>query len=91
MSVKVRIPTVLRNVTKGQGRVEASGSRLGELIANIDLEFPGFRSRVCLSDGTLGPAANFFVNGEDVKSLDGVDTRLNDGDEVFIVSAIAGG
>lgn len=91
MSVKVRIPTPLRNLTRGQGEVLVEGSSVGELIKNLDVQFAGIRERLCGDDGSVRRFINIYVNEEDIRFLQGLETPLKDGDEVSIVPAIAGG
>ena len=89
--IKVRIPTPLRPLTKGQGEVETKGSSIEEMIANLDQAHPGLKGRLCDEKGELRRFVNIYVNEEDIRFLKGKDTTLKDGDEVSIVPAIAGG
>lgn len=89
--IKVRIPTPLRPLTKGQGEVETKGSSIEEMIATLDQAHPGLKGRLCDEKGELRRFVNIYVNEEDIRFLKGKDTVLKDGDEVSIVPAIAGG
>jgi molybdopterin synthase sulfur carrier subunit len=89
--IKVRIPTPLRPLTKGQGEVEAKGGSIDEMIKNLDHAHPGLKDRLCDEKGELRRFVNIYVNEEDIRFLKGKDTTLKDGDEVSIVPAIAGG
>lgn len=89
--VKVRIPTPLRPLTKGQGEVQAKGSNITELIEGLNTAHPGLKDRLCDENGELRRFVNIYVNEEDIRFLKGKDTALKDGDEVSIVPAIAGG
>lgn len=89
--IKVRIPTPLRPLTKGQGEVETKGSSIEEMIASLDQAHPGLKGRLCDEKGELRRFVNIYVNEEDIRFLKGKDTVLKDGDEVSIVPAIAGG
>ena len=91
MATTVRIPTPLRRVTDGQDKVDAEGATLREVIESIDSQFPGINARICDDDGNLRNFVNVFVNGEDVRFMDGVDSATSDGDEISIVPAVAGG
>ena len=91
MSVQVRIPTPLRRLTNGQDKVAVEGSSVDEVIGSLNGEFPGFRERVCDESGELRNFVNVYVNGEDVRFLDGLKTAIKPGDEVSIVPAVAGG
>lgn len=89
--VKVRIPTPLRPLTKGQGEVQAKGANITEMIEGLDTAHPGLKDRLCDENGELRRFVNIYVNEEDIRFLKGKDTALKDGDEVSIVPAIAGG
>ena len=91
MATTVRIPTPLRRVTDGQDKVDAEGATLREVIESMDSRFPGIKARICDDDGNLRNFVNVFVNGEDVRFMDGVDSATSDGDEISIVPAVAGG
>jgi len=91
MAVLVRIPTPLRTLTKGAGEVYGEGTTVGELIENLEHQFPGLRDRLVADGGDLRRFINIYVNQEDVRFLQGKGTALKDGDEVSIVPAIAGG
>ena len=89
--IKVRIPTPLRPLTKGQGEVEAKAGSVVEMIEALNSTHPGIKDRLCDETGELRRFVNIYVNEEDIRFLKGKDTPLKDGDEVSIVPAIAGG
>ena len=91
MGVLVRIPTPLRRMTNGQDKVETEAASLGELIDSLDVTYPGFKGRLVDEKGELRYFVNVYVNGEDVRFLQGLNTATNAGDEVSIVPAVAGG
>ena len=91
MSVLVRIPTPLRRVTNGQDKVNVEGSTLGEVVGSLENEFPGIKERPCDEQGELRNFVNVYVNGEDVRFLQGLETVTKEGDEISIVPAVAGG
>ncbi len=91
MSVSVRIPTPLRSLTSGQDVVEAAGETLQQIVLDLERQFPGIGDRVIDEDGEIRRFVNLFVNGEDVRFLDGLHTAIAQGDEVSIVPAVAGG
>ncbi len=92
MSVKVKIPTPLRGLTANQDTLNANGAgTLGTAITELDAQYPGLRERLLDDTGELRRFVNVFVNGEDVRFLDGLATALKPGDEVSIVPAVAGG
>ncbi len=91
MSVTVRIPTQLRNLTGGLGEVPVEASTLRDAIGALDANHPGFRERVLDDEGGLRRFVNVFVADEDVRFLDGLDTQVSDGQTISIVPAVAGG
>ena len=90
MSIEVRIPTILRSYTDGAKAVEGEGSSLDALIADLDTRHPGLRDRI-VENGALRRFVNVYLNDEDVRFLDGIDTALSDGDVVTVLPAVAGG
>ncbi len=91
MSVTVRIPAPLRRLTGGQEAVVTDGSRLSDCIEALEARFPGLKERLVDEWGQIRRFVNIYVNGEDVRFLQGLDTPLKPGDEVSIVPAVAGG
>ena len=91
MSLKLNIPTPLRRLTGDAETVEVEAGTVKEVIERLDLKYPGFQSRVCDDSGQLRRFINVYVDGEDVRFLDGLSTQISDGAEVSIVPAIAGG
>ena len=91
MSVTVRIPTPLRRVTNGQDKVSVEGSNLSEVVGSLDAQFPGLKERLCDEQGEIRNFVNIYVNGEDVRFLQGLDSETKAGDEISIVPAVAGG
>jgi sulfur-carrier protein len=89
--IKVRIPTPLRPLTKGQGEVEIAAASIVDLIDTLNVAHPGIKARLCDESGELRRFVNIYVNEEDIRFLKGKDTSLKAGDEVSIVPAIAGG
>ncbi|MGQ0667753.1 MAG: MoaD/ThiS family protein [Nitrospiraceae bacterium] len=89
--IKVRIPTPLRPLTKGQGEIETKAGSVLEMIETLNSAHPGIKDRLCDESGELRRFVNIYVNEEDIRFLKGKDTSLKDGDEVSIVPAIAGG
>jgi molybdopterin synthase sulfur carrier subunit len=89
--IKVRIPTPLRPLTKGQGEVEVAAASIVDLIDTLNAAHPGIKARLCDESGELRRFVNIYVNEEDIRFLKGKDTSLKTGDEVSIVPAIAGG
>jgi molybdopterin converting factor small subunit len=90
MAIEVRIPTILRTYTDGQKAVEGAGATLSDLLADLDSRHAGLRDRV-VDGGELRRFVNVYLNDEDVRFLDGISTKLTDGDSVTILPAVAGG
>ena len=91
MSIVVRIPTPLRRLTNGQDKVDVEGDNLGGVIDAMNEQYPGIRERICDDQGQLRNFVNVYVNGEDVRFLQGMETPTTAGDEVSVVPAVAGG
>ena len=91
MSIVVRIPTPLRRLTDGQDKIDVDGDSLGSVIDAMNDQYPGIRERICDDQGQLRNFVNVYVNGEDVRFLQGLETATSDGDEVSVVPAVAGG
>ena len=91
MPITVRIPTPLRKLTNEQDIVQGDGETLQQMIDGLEAQYPGLKERLCDETGELRRFVNVYVNGEDVRFQDGVDTRLNENAEVSIVPAVAGG
>ena len=90
-AVTVLIPAPLRKLTGGEARVSADGETIGALIESLEERYPGIKERVCDTDGDLRRFVNVFVNGENARNLDGIETSIKQGDEVGIIPAMAGG
>lgn len=91
MPVTVKIPTPLRALTLNRDTVTSDAQTLQDLVGDLETEFPGMRERLCDDAGELRRFVNIYVNGEDVRFLQGLGTGLKTGDEISIVPAVAGG
>lgn len=91
MTIKVRIPTPLRKLTGGKDEVSAEGKNIKDLIDDIEKHYPGLKERICEGDGKLRRFVNVYVNDEDIRFKNNMDTELKAGDEISIIPAIAGG
>ncbi|MBD0335263.1 MAG: MoaD/ThiS family protein [Cyanobacteria bacterium Co-bin13] len=91
MAVKVLIPTPLQKFTNNQAALNCEGGSIVELLDTLEQNCPGIKARLCDDQGELRRFVNFYVNSEDIRFLNGKDTPLQDGDEVSIVPAVAGG
>lgn len=90
MAIEVRIPTILRSYTDGEKAVQGDGATLAELIEDLESRHTGIRARLVEGDD-LRRFVNVYLNDEDVRFLDGIATKLADGDSVTILPAVAGG
>ncbi|HEX8976362.1 MAG TPA: ubiquitin-like small modifier protein 1 [Solirubrobacteraceae bacterium] len=90
MAVRVKIPTQLREATGGDAQASVDAGTVGEVLDSLYERYGELRSRIA-EDGGLRRFVNVYVDGEDIRFLDGLDTPVEDGDEVTILPAVAGG
>ncbi|MGW7519235.1 MoaD/ThiS family protein [Streptomyces sp. NPDC054796] len=90
MAIEVRIPTILRTYTDGEKTVTGEGTTIGELFQDLESRHAGIQDRL-VDGGELRRFVNVYLNDEDVRFLDGISTKLGDGDSVTILPAVAGG
>ena len=86
----VRIPPTLRTETGGERQVPASGGTVRELLDDLMSRFPGLSSQL-VEDDDIAPFVNVYVEGEDVRTLDGLETEVRPGSTVILLPAMAGG
>ena len=91
MPAKVRIPAPLRKLTQDKAVVEVDGQTIQDLLTSLDKNYPGLKDRICDESGQIRRFVNIFVNGEDIRFKDGPKTKVDEGAEVSIIPAIAGG
>jgi molybdopterin converting factor small subunit len=91
MSVHVRVPTILRTYTGGESEVSAEGATLGEVLDHLETSYPGIRARVLDDQGQIRRFVNVYVGNDDVRFLDGLGSATEDGSQVSIIPAVAGG
>ena len=89
MAVEVKVTSVLQKIT-GAKVVEGEGGTVSELLSDLDTRYPGFRNQI-MQDGNLHRFVNIYLNDEDIRYLEQLNTRLKDGDSVSILPALAGG
>ena len=90
-TVSVRLPTVLRPAANGQTAVEVGGSTVGEVVKGLIAEYPGLEDNLVDGEGGIRKFVNVYINDEDIRFLDKLDTQVSGGDEVTILPAVAGG
>ncbi len=91
MSCQVKIPTPLRRHTEGASSVQVQGQRVREALDNLQSRYPSIGERLFDGRGQVKPHLNVFLNNEDIRFLQGLDTPLRDGDTVVLLPALAGG
>ena len=94
MAVEVRIPTILRTYTGGEKAVAGEGATLAELIDHLESNHPGIKERLIEArdgESDLRRFVNVYVNDEDVRFTGGIGTSVDDGDQVVVLPAVAGG
>lgn len=87
----VYIPAPIRRITGGHGRVSASGATVRDVLNDLERQYPGVRSQLFDQGGEVRSFINVFVNGTEVRQLQGLNTPVRDVDEVSIIPAMAGG
>jgi len=87
----IKIPPVLRPSTSGEREVSADGANVGEVLRALANEHPATQSQLFGEDGSLNRYVNVYLNDEDVRVLDGLDTAVKDSDTLVILPAMAGG
>ena len=91
MAVEVRLPTILRPDAGGQASVHANGATVGEVFDDLVRQFPGLAGKVVTETGTLHKFVNVYVDDDDVRYLEKLDTKVGDASVVSILPAVAGG
>ncbi len=91
MAVAVRLPTVLRPAAGGQSQVAVEGSTIGEVLGALQRVYPGMSGQLLTDQGSLHRFVNVYVNDDDVRYLDRLDTKVSEADTISIIPAVAGG
>jgi sulfur-carrier protein len=91
MPVEVKIPTVFRKFTNNESAVALEPGTIADLIDQLDALHPGMKEQLMASEGELHRFVNVYVNDEDARYLDKLDTKVTDGDTVSILPSVAGG
>jgi molybdopterin converting factor small subunit len=89
--VEIRLPTVLRPYAGGKSTVSVEGSTIGEVLTNLVDANPGMKGQVLTDDGELHRFVNVYLNDDDVRYLDKLDTSVSSDDTISILPAVAGG
>ncbi len=91
MSVEVRLPTLLRPAAGGAASADVEGATVGEVLRALEVAHPGLVGQLLSQDGDLHKFVNVYLNDDDVRYLDRLDTKVGSGDVVSILPAVAGG
>ena len=91
MTVEVRVTATLQNLVGGQKVVRGQGETVSQVLTDLEQRYPGFQTQVLTEDGALHRFVNIYLNDEDVRFLQKLDTPLNEGDVLSILPALAGG
>ena len=91
MSATVKIPTPLRKLTNNETSVDADGTTVEQIVESLESAYPGMRERLIEDNGDLRHFVNIYLNGEDIRYIDGLKSSVSDNDELSIVPAVAGG
>jgi len=91
MPARVRVPTPLRRFTAGEGEVTADGASIRQIIEDLEKRHPGMRERLLDDKGDIRRFVNIYLNGDDIRFLQALNSKVKDGDDISIVPAIAGG
>jgi molybdopterin converting factor small subunit len=91
VTVEVRLPTLLRPAVGGHASVSIDGATVGDVLRALIAENPSLMGQVLTEDGSLHRFVNVYVNDDDVRYLDKLDTKLGEADVVSILPAVAGG
>lgn len=91
MTVEVKIPTVFRKYTDNEATVELNPGTIAELIDQLGERYPGLKDQLLAEDGQLHRFVNVYVNDEDARYLEKLDTKVSEGDKVSLLPSVAGG
>ncbi len=91
MSITVRIPSLLQQLTEGKKEIQVESGTVGKIISELNKHYPGTKERLLDENEELRRFVNIYVDEEDVRFLDGLATKVPDNSEVSIIPAVAGG
>ena len=90
MSIEVKVTSVLQRVV-GAKSVQSEGRTISEVLEQVNADYPGFKEQITMDDGSLHRFVNIYVNDEDIRFLQALETPVKEGDVVSILPALAGG
>ena len=91
MAIEIKLPTVLRAQADGQATVTIDGATVGDVFGKLIEQYPGLRGNLLDDTGGLHKFVNVYKDDDDIRYLDGLDTKVSDGDVLSILPAVAGG
>lgn len=91
VGVQVRIPTVFRKLTGDQATVEVDGGTIADVIDQLEARHPGLKEQLMTSEGELHRFVNVYVNDEDARYLEKLETKVSEGDTISLLPSVAGG
>lgn len=91
MAVEIKVPFLLQRLVGGSKTVKSDGQTIGQVLDNMDKNYPGFKDRIITPEGKLHPFVNIYLNEEDIRFLKELNTEVADGDVLSILPAVAGG
>ncbi|NRA84084.1 MAG: MoaD/ThiS family protein [Gammaproteobacteria bacterium] len=90
MSILIHIPTILRALTNDQKKVNSSGDTVSDIVENLECDFPGIKDRL-INNKEVHGFINIYLNDEDIRFGEGLNTQVKPGDAITILPAVAGG
>ncbi len=90
MSIEIKVSSILEKVT-GARSLQSEGKTFGELLNDVNARYPGFREQITTEDGSLHRFVNIYINDEDIRYLQSLETPVKEGDVLSILPALAGG
>ena len=91
MATRITIPTPLRRFTADDALIEVEAETIDKVMDQMDTRYPGFKDRICDENGRIRRFFNIYVDGEDIRFIDDLETKVPEGAEVSIIPAISGG
>jgi sulfur-carrier protein len=91
VSIQVQLPTILRPLAGGESKVDANGTTVGEIFSDLGARFPGIGEQLVTEEGQLHRFVNVYLDDEDIRYLDALNTPVKEGSVISILPAVAGG
>ena len=91
MAIRITIPTPLRRFTADDAQTDVEADTINQALDEMDKKYPGFKDRLCEENGQLRRFFNIYIDGEDIRFMDDLETKVSEGAEISIIPAISGG